>query len=101
MKAVFYCLLACLVFSCRKDANIDFGNYIEMDGVHYLKRPGSDGKYDCSLFPPYYSVVTWGEGNEHSGVEVTVGNTCDNNRGALSNFRGFVAVSFRNRQDKI
>jgi hypothetical protein len=99
MKAVFYCLLVCLVFSCRKDPQMDLGNWIEIDGVQYLRQPNSGGKYIVSTFSPYYYGVVWGEGNENAGVEVAVINTCTNNRGALSDFHGSLTVQVRRGQN--
>jgi len=101
MKTFLFCLLVVLTFSCRKDVDVNLDNFIEIDGVQYLRRPDSKGKYQSDRFPPYYQGVTWSDGNEISSIEVSVVNTCNNNRGLLSDFHGYIQFRLRNGQDSV
>jgi hypothetical protein len=101
MKPFLWCLFACLFFSCRKDVEISFDNYIEVNQEQFLRWVDSKGKYQSDRHPPYYEAVRWGDGNANAAIEVTVGNTCTNNRGALSDFHGFVHYSRRNGKDSV
>jgi hypothetical protein len=101
MKNILYFILVCFAFSCRKDPMTDHDNSIEIDNVIYFRQPDSGMRYNSSMSPPYYSGVAWNGGNDNTEIAVEVANTCTNNRGALSNFHGFISYHLRHGNDSV
>src|SRR6266508_2864155 len=101
MKSALYCLLACVAFSCHKDVNLDSDNYIMVDGTYFIRPPDSKGKFLSISSNPYYDGVTWRDGKDDMEIEVSVVNTCHNNRGNLSDFHGYITFLHRKGQDSV
>ncbi len=85
---LFFILLAT---ACAKDPVALPDNYIEYDGTIYSSNNSINAGGSCSM--PYYCGVSWEIETQNHTLYYGVHNTCDNNRGALSNYRGEVVFN--------
>ena len=82
---LFFILLAT---ACAKDPVVLPDNYIEYDGTIYT--PGQNNKSFGTWCDNYDCGSGWTIETQNHTLNYMVHNTCDNNRGATSNYRGEV-----------
>lgn len=88
LKHKHFITLSIILFcaSCSKDPDAIPDYYIEYDGI-INAYSDKDTNFYRDIFMPYYAGVSWHKQTKSKRLNVLIHNTCDNNRGNLSNHR--------------
>ncbi len=84
-------IILALGVSCSTDRSAIPDNYIEYDETIYALSD-KDTNFYRNNFMPYYAGVTWIKRTKSKNLNVSIHNTCDNNRGNLSNHRSEIQI---------
>lgn len=91
-RLLFYMSLVMMI-SCHKDPAMNLDNYILIDGVTYYRH--QNGHIYCDMYAPLFEGIKWESSSEDGFASVYVYNTCNNNRGILSDSVAVVQIEYK------